>query len=122
MLLEINSGNSHIICSDPAKSHILLSALDLVDNHLIALCDSILRGTDVVLHYLSIECNDYYPEDEDIDEFCDTKCYIDFELANIRTGEVYKSKRTSTVECELLIRISRYVLRDLEIGVHKLCN
>ena len=118
MLLQINSGNSHITCSDPAKSHILLSALDLVDNHLIALCDSILRGTDVVLHYISIECDD----NENIDEFCDTKCYIDFELVNIRTGGVYKSKRTSTVECELLIRISRYVMRDLEIGVHKLCD
>ena len=118
MLLQINSNHSRIICLDPAKSHILLSALELVDNHLIALCDSILRGTDVVLHYISIECDD----NEDIDEFCDTKCYIDFELANIRTGEVYRSKRTSAVECELLIRISRYVMRDLERGVHKLCN
>ena len=121
MLLQINSANSRIICSDPAKSHILLSALELVDNHLIALCDSILRGTDVELHYIGIEYDDYF-SNEGIDEFCDTKCYIDFELANIRTGEVYRSKRTLTVECELLIRISRYVMRDLERGVHKLCN
>ena len=73
------------------------------------------------LHYIGIEYDDYF-SNEGIDEFCDTKCYINFELVNIRTGEVYRSKRTLTVECELLIRISRYVMRDLERGVHKLCN